>query len=111
MRIQERNVITGILLTIFTCGLYGMYWAFCIGREAVSVKSESDKGILEGILCALVPFVGMYLTEKKFAAGCAAKGIRHKDNAIMYLLIALLPYGWIVDMYMMQTELNDLAEK
>ena len=107
MAIRKRNIITCLLLSVITCGIYGIYWAFTVGREAVSVKDDEDGGVLEGVLCALVPFIGFYLTEKKFAEGCYNRGIVHEDRSVMYLILGLiLP---IVDLCIVQNDLNKLV--
>ncbi len=108
MAIKERNIVTCILLTLVTCGIYGLYWIFMMTKEAVSVKDPSDSAILELVLMYLLPFVGIYLVEKKFAEGCAAKGIEHKDNSILYLILAFFGFG-IVGLCMLQNDLNKIA--
>ncbi len=108
MNIKERNPIVSILLTFVTCGIYGIYWAIMMAREAVSVKDPADSGILEIVLMLFLPFVGFYLAEKKFAEGCVAKGIEHKDNSILYLILGIIGLG-IVNYFLMQSELNKLA--
>ena len=86
-----------------------MYWAFCMAKEAISVKEDDDNGMLEAILMIFLPFIGLFLTEKKFAEACQAKGIEHTDNSIMYLVMGLIGPLYLVAFYMMQTELNKLA--
>ena len=109
MNLKSRNPITSILLSIVTCGIYGIYWAICIARDAVSVKDPSDSGLLEIVLMLFLPFVGFYLAEQKLAAGCADKGIEHKDNSILYLVLGLVGLS-IVNYFMMQSDLNKIAE-
>ena len=109
MEIKPRNIAVSIILTIVTCGIYGIYWVICMAREAVSVKDPSDSGVLEIVLMLFLPFVGFYLTEQKLAAGCAARGIPHKDNAVLYLILGLVGLG-IVNYCMMQNDLNKIAE-
>ena len=109
MQIKERNIVTQVVLTLVTCSFYALYWGFCVGKEAVNFANPEDEGTLEAILCALFPFIGCFLAEKKFAAACAEKGIEHEDRSIMYLIIGLIPYGYIVDLAMMQSDLNKLA--
>ncbi len=87
MNITQRNIVTSILLTIVTCGIYGIYWIVVMVRDAVSVKDESDSAVLEIVLSLFFAPVGIFLTEKKFAEGCEAKGISHKDNSIIYLVL------------------------
>lgn len=108
MAIKERNIVTAILLTIVTCGIYGIYWAIMLAKEAVSVKDPADSAILEIVLMLFVPFLGFFLAEKKFAEGCAARGIPHSDNSVIYLVLGLFGLG-IVNFCMMQNDLNKLA--
>lgn len=109
MNIKSRNIVTAIILTIVTCGIYGIYWAICMAREAVSVKDPSDSGMLEIVLFLFLPFLGFFLAEQKLSAGCAEKGIEHKDNSVLYLILGLIGLG-IINYCMMQSDLNKIAE-
>ena len=108
MTIKPRNIVTAILLTIITCGIYGIYWIICMTREAVSVKDPSDSAILEIVLMLFLPFVGYFLLEKKFSEGLNARGIAHSDNSVLYLILGLVGLG-IVPLCMIQNDLNKLA--
>ncbi|MBE6760796.1 MAG: DUF4234 domain-containing protein [Ruminococcaceae bacterium] len=108
MNIKQRNIVTAIILSLVTCGIYGIYWVICLAREAVSVKDPADNALLEIILMLFLPFLGFYLAEKKLAEGCAEKGIPHTDNSIIYLVLGLVGLG-IVNYCMMQNDLNKLA--
>lgn len=108
MQIQNRNIVLYLILTIVTCGIFGIIWAIYLARDAVHVKDEKDDALLEIILMILLPFVGFFLAEKKFAEGCAAKGIPHNDNSIIYLVLGIFGFG-IVNYIMMQNDLNKLA--
>ena len=107
MNIKKRNIVTAIILTIVTCGIYSIIWIIGMTRDAVSVKDANDSAILEILLMLFLPFIGLFLTEKKFAEGCAARGIAHEERAVMYLILGLiLP---IVPLCMMQSDLNSIA--
>ncbi len=108
MAIKQRNLVTCILLSLITCGIYGIYWIIMLAREAVSVKDPADSGLLEIILMLFLPFIGMFLAEKKLAEGCAAKGIPHDDRSIIYLILGLVGLG-IISVCMMQNDLNHIA--
>ena len=110
MNIKKRNIVTAIILSIITCGIYGIYWVIMLAREAVSVKDPADNGLLEIILMLFISPVGFFLAEKKFAEGCAAKGIQHTDNSILYLILGLIGFG-IVNYCMMQNDLNKIADQ
>ena len=108
MTIKNRNPIVAAVLSMVTCGIYYIYWAYCAAREAVSVKDENDGGILEVILMILLPIAGFYLVGKKLHEGCEAKGIEHKDNTIILAVLALVIAP--VAVYMLQSDLNKLAD-
>lgn len=108
MNIKERNIVVAILLSLITCGIYGIYWVIMLAREAVSVKDANDNALLEIILMLFFPFLGFFLAEKKFAEGCAAKGIVKSDNSIIYLILGLVGFG-IINYCMMQNDLNKIA--
>ncbi len=108
MAIKQRNIVTAILLSIITCGIYSIYWVIVLAKDAVSVKDPADNGLLEIVLMLFLPFLGIFLAEKKFAEGCAAKGIPHGDNSILYLILSLVGLG-IVGICMLQNDLNKLA--
>ena len=55
MNIKPRNIVVAILLTIITCGIYGIYWTICLTREAVSVKDETDNALVEILLMLFLP--------------------------------------------------------
>jgi len=109
MVIKQRNIVTALILSIITCGIYGIYWVIMMAREAVAFKDPADSGVLEIVLCLFLPFVGFYLVEKKFAEGCAAKGVEHKDNSVLYLVLGIIGLA-IVDYCMLQNDLNKIAE-
>ena len=110
MAVKERNIVVCILLTLVTCGIYSIYWYIMLAKEAVSVKDPSDSAVLEILLMLFLPFVGIFLTEKKFAEGCANRGIPHSDNSVLYLILGLLGLG-IVGVCMLQNDLNKLANR
>ena len=108
MQIKNRNIVTCIILSLITCGIYGIYWAVCLARDSVSVNDPNDSAVLEIVLCLFLPFLGFFLAEQKFASGCAAQGIPHKDNSILYLVLGLLGFS-IVNFCLMQNDLNQIA--
>lgn len=109
MKIEKRDIVKCVILSIVTCGIYGIIWIIKLAKDAVSVKDENDPATVETILMLFFPFIGFYMCEKKFAEGCAAKGIPHTDNSILYLVLGLVGLG-IVDYCLMQSDLNKLVD-
>lgn len=109
MNIKPRNIVVAIILSIITCGIYGIYWTIMMTREAVSVKDPTDSAVLEILLMLFLPFVGFMMVEKKFTEGLAAQNIAHQDNSVLYLVLGLVGLG-IIPMCMIQSDLNKLAQ-
>ena len=109
MQLEKREIVKCILLSIVTCGIYGIIWGINIARDAVKVKDQNEDALLEILLVLFLPFVGFYLCEKKLTEGCQALGIPHDDNSILYLILGIFGLG-IVDYCLMQNDLNKLAD-
>ena len=108
-QIERRNIALCIVLSLVTCGIYGIYWIVKMMKEAVQLRDPNDAGTAEILLGIFVPFVGFYMGEKKFAEACAARGIQHEDHTVLYLVLGLFGL-WIVDAAMMQNDLNKTAD-
>ncbi|MBR2877129.1 MAG: DUF4234 domain-containing protein [Clostridia bacterium] len=109
MQLEKREIVTAIILSIVTCGIYGIIWGVKIAKDSVKVKNPEDDALAEILLVIFLPFIGFYLCEKKLTEGCRARGIPHDDNSVLYLILGLFGLG-IVDYCLMQSELNKLAE-
>ena len=109
MNIEKRNIAKCIILSIVTCGIYEIYWIVKVAKEAVSVKDANDDGTLEVVLMLLLPFVGVYLAEKKLYEGASNMGLPISDNSVVYIIVALFGF-WIVDLALMQNDLNKIAD-
>ena len=107
MAIKKKNLILYIVLTVVTCGAFGLYWAYTLAKDVQSMKETEENGILELVLLILIPFVGMYLVEKKYVETCAEKGIECKDNTILYTILTFL-YP-VIGFALLQNDLNKIA--
>lgn len=109
MNIEKRNIVTCVILSIVTCGIYGIVWAVKMLKEAVQMKDETDDGLAEILLGIFLCPVGFYMAEKKFSDGCMAKGIPHEDRSVLYIILGFVGLG-IVDYILMQSDLNKVAD-
>ena len=109
--IKQRNVAVAILLTIITCGLYGIYWFIKLNDEINAVANDS--GATSGgvaflfsiITCGIYTFVWMYKMGEKLDSAYTAKGMPSGSRGILYLVLTLFGLG-IVSYALMQDSLN-----
>ena len=43
MQLENRNIVKCILLTLVTCGIYGIVWGVKLARDAVKVKDVNEE--------------------------------------------------------------------
>ena len=56
--VQRREIVTAIILSIVTCGIYGLYWAYKMGEKLDNLAvsrgmAASSRGVLYLILSVL----------------------------------------------------------
>lgn len=113
---KNRNIVTSILLTLVTCGLYGIYWLACLADDlnAMEENREMPSGgmvvLLSLITCGLYQLYFMYMAGKRMYALYAQKNMYTSDNAIVYLLLVLgtcvMPGAYIVAYAILQNDIN-----
>ncbi len=111
MNITKREIVTCVILSIITCGIYAIYWEVKLAKELVSVKDPNDDGVIEVILMIFLPFLGCYLAEKKFYEGCKANNLEFSDNSVVYLILGIfVGIGWLINLCLMQNDINKLCD-
>ncbi len=79
-KVEKRDLVATILLTIVTCGIYGLYsiyWAYQMGKKIAMAEQKRNLVV--------------------------------QDNSILYLILSLFGFG-IVVYIIAQSDLNKLAE-
>lgn len=115
MQIQKRNIVVAIILTIVTCGIYGLYWLYCLNEDANRVSQEpSPMGggmviLLSIITCGIFGIYWCYKQGEKLSRAETMRGLPTSDRAILYLILALFGLS-IINYALMQDTLNKLAD-
>lgn len=105
---EKRDIVKCVVLSIVTVGLYWIYWTIKLGKEAISVKDETDTGTKEIVCMIFLPFLGLYLAEKKFYDGCQNKGYnKKKDLSVFYLVAGVF---WLSAIAIMQDDMNKYVD-
>jgi len=60
---ETRNPVTIILLTLVTCGIYGIYWFYLVSKEINAALGEERINFVLWILLSLLAGVGTYIME------------------------------------------------
>lgn len=109
--IKQRHIVTAILLSIVTCGIYGIYWFVCLNDEinTLTGDTEATSGgmafLFSLITCGIYTWVWMYKMGNKLDDYYASKGMSSSNRGILYLILCLFGFG-IVSYALMQDSVN-----
>ena len=111
--INQKNVAVCIILSLITCGIYGIYWFICLTDDANTVSgSDGTSGVLAFVFslvtCGIYSLYWLYKQGEKIDTANAARGAANGSNGILYLILGILGFS-IIAYALMQNELNKLA--
>lgn len=111
--IPNRNIALCVVLSIVTCGIYGIYWMIMLNDEINEAAEDYDA--LSGGLVFLLSIVtcGIYSIYWAYRMGQKVDKIDETSNgnsAILYLVLSVLGLG-IINFCFMQDALNGLHGK
>jgi len=110
---KERNIVTCIVLSLVTCGIYGIVWFITLTDDAARANNNPNfsggKAFLFTLLtCGIYTIYWYYKMGKEIYNAKINRSMQANDKSILYLILGLLGLG-IVNYCLMQDELNDLA--
>lgn len=115
MILERKNILTCIILFIVTCGIYGIYWLYCIISDINTMSGDPDS--MSPIVVILLSFVtcGIYLLFWVYKAGALLDqkaieaGRASESRAMIYLILTFFFLG-IVTCILMQDSINTIAD-
>lgn len=112
--IQNRNIVTCIILSLVTCGIYGIYWYFCIINDLNTASGRTDDTsagmvvLLSIITCGIYGWIWLYKAGEKVDEIKVRNGNMPSNSSLLYILLAVFGLS-IVDYCLIQNELNNVA--
>ena len=111
--LQNRSIVSVIILTIVTCGIYGLYWVYDTmnSLEQTTGHESGVNALATLLLCIFIEPVGFVMfgigANEQLNRIKEQRGIPTTDNQVMYILLGLfLP---IVLIPIVQDEINKLV--
>ena len=112
--IQQRNIAVCIILSIVTCGIYGIYWFIVLSNDTNTVSNAENATsggvafVLSLITCNIYGLYWAYKQGEKIDKAKTDRGIPSSNSGVIYLILCFVGLG-IVAEALMQNELNSLA--
>ena len=112
--VKERNIVVCILLSIITCGIYGIYWFITLTDDVSRANSNPNftgvkSFIFTLITCGIYSFYWNYKIGKEMYEANQKAGISSSDNSAIYLILSIFGFS-IITYCLVQSELNTLAK-
>lgn len=112
--IKQRNIAVCIILTIVTCGIYGIYWFICLSDDVNTASGTFGTSgamalLLTIITCGIYSWYWAYKQGEKIDHARMRRGLSSGSNGVVYLLLCIFQLG-IVAWALMQNELNQMAQ-
>lgn len=107
---KRRDIVTSIILSIVTCGIYGIIWMINVTDEVSRVAEDPDMQGTKYFLYSLIT-CGIYTIIWAYKLGKGASVVKHKnsgvlsDDGVLYLILQLIGLN-IVWLALAQSELN-----
>ncbi len=111
---RERGIAVSIILSIVTCGIYGIYWFICLTNEAE--EASDDKSMASGgvaflltlITCGIYGLYWAYKMGKLLMVAKEKNNLRSEDNSVLFLILQLIGFG-IINYALIQNSLNEIV--
>jgi hypothetical protein len=103
----KRDILSVILLSIFTCGIYSIYWMYVSAEQLNSLESEEPLtnyilAIVLGILtCGIYSIYWQYKFYKK------VDSVTSENNLVINFILSILGLS-LVSMAIAQTSFNNM---
>ena len=114
--VQKRNIVTCIILSLVTCGIYGIIWFVNMVNDVNTVcqdeKSNQGGGtvfLLTLVTCGIYGIIWYYNAGKRMNVAGTKYNLAISDNSVMYLVLSLIGLG-IVNYCLIQSDLNKYAQ-
>lgn len=113
--IKERNIVVAILLSIVTCGIYGIYWFITMTDDVGKANEDPNftgvkAFVFTLITCGIYNFYWNYKIGKEMYEAKQKRGMQGNDNSTLYLILSIFGLS-IVTYCLVQNDLNEMATK
>ena len=111
--VKERNVAVCVILSLVTCGIYGIVWFFRLNDDARTISGDQRLSggkafLLTIVTCGIYYFYWAYLMGKAINEANIKANKPANDNSTLYLILSILGLG-IVTYALAQSEINKFA--
>lgn len=111
--ITQRSVGMAVVLSLITCGIYGIYWFIVLTNEVGKLSGDhtftgGKHFLLSLVTCGIWSYVWSYQIGKQVGVAQHQRGLMVSDNSVLYLILTFFGLG-IVAYALAQSDVNKLV--
>lgn len=110
--VKQKSVGVSLILTIVTCGIYGLFWLASLVNDICDLKGVERTGgrdiLLTIVTCGLYSIYLLYKMGADIDEIKYSRGLNTGNNGIIYLILSLVGLG-IVAYALTQNSINELC--
>lgn len=109
--VQGRSLAVCIILSLVTCGIYGIYWLYVLQEDMNALTGRQDMSggmviLLSIVTCGIYSYIWAWQMGEKVDGIKTARGIPSSNSGLVYLLLSIFGLG-IVTYALIQNEINN----
>lgn len=113
--VTKREIVVSIILSIITCGIYGIYWFVVMTDDANKVSGNTTPSggaafLFTLLTCGIYSIYWNYKMGQKMAQAGKMYNKDISDNSVVYLILSLFGLS-IINYCLIQSDLNKFAEQ
>lgn len=115
MPINKRNLAVSIILSIVTCGIYGIYWFIVLTDDTKNVSGDVQGAsggvafLLTLVTCNIYGYYWAYKQGERIDNAKAMRGMPSGNTNVLYLILAI--FGLYIVVYILtQDSLNKISD-
>ena len=93
--VKEKNIATCVILSIVTCGIYGIIWFVALQDDVNTLTGDFETSggmafLLTLVTCGIYGIWWMYNQGSRIDSIKESRGIPAGNNGILYLILSIL---------------------
>lgn len=111
--VKEKNIALCIILSLVTCGIYGMYWFVTLTDDVNTISGDQGTSgvmafVLTIITCGIYGLYWAYKCGEKIDKAHQNRGEAASNGGVLYLILYF--FGGIIAYALIQNEVNKFAQ-
>lgn len=111
--VKEKNIALCIVLSLVTCGIYGLYWFVTLTDDTNTIAGEpGTSGVMAVVLtiitCGIYGLYWAYKCGEKIDKAHQSRGEAASNGGVLYLILFI--FGGIIAYALIQNEINKFAQ-